>query len=1187
MAADPFIHLHLHTEYSLLDGAVRIDDLMKKAQRSKMPAVAMTDHGNVFGAIDFYLEAKAAGIKPIIGCEAYLTPPGIRMTERKGEVEGGQVNGLPGMKKRNSHLTLLASSNAGWSNLMKLVSKGHLDGMYYKPRVDKECLHEHREGIIALSGCIMGEINQFIQAGNLDAARRSIGEFIDIYGRDNFYLEMHDHGLEQQHLCNAQLMEFAKEFDLGLVAANDVHFLNRTDHEAHDVMICIGTNSLLLDENRMRYSPEVYFKTTQEMTALFKHAPEALRNTLAIAEKCNVEIKLDSKSSEKYPQFEAPDGSSREDYFRRVCFEGLEKRYGDRAHTDEELRHRLDYEVKVMTNMGFLSYFLITWDFVKWAKDNGVPVGPGRGSAAGSLVAYCLEITDLCPIRFGLIFERFLNPERVSPPDIDIDFCQTRRPQVIDYVRRKYGEKAVSHIVTFGTLGAKSVVRDVGRVMGLSFSEGDRLAKMIPNELNITLSDARKKNKELQAELTENEQSQQLWQYATYLEGLTRGTGIHAAGIVIGDRDLTDYVPVARGKEGEVVTQFAMTPLTELGMLKMDFLGLKTLTVIQDAVDLIHRVWPEYSIEEDREYKDRQTFDLLNRGETIGVFQLESGGMMNLCRQFDVNCIEDIIALIALYRPGPMDLIPDYIDRKKGRTKVQYLHKLLEEVSRETYGVLIYQEQVQRAANVLAGYSLGEADMLRRAMGKKKPEEMAKQRAIFVEGCSRVNSIPEKQANDIFDLLEKFAGYGFNKSHSAAYGLISYRTAYLKANYPVEFMAALLSNEINNTDKISVFVAECQRMGIPILAPDVNRSSLKFAPETISDGGKAIRFGLAGIKNVGEAAMAAAIAEREEKGTFSSLEDFAGRLDTKVVNRKILESLIKAGAFDWTGERRDTLFSRVDQVIAGSSAAHRDRASGQISLFDMDELMAVAAPSSVAPENQVVWSVEEYLQNEKELLGFYVTGHPLDKYKSALEKGKFKNIAEIDTLKPGATPYKFAGLISDAQVKYTRRDGKPFAVVLIEDYSGQAEIMIWSDTYAKKGSLIQKSHAVVLVAKIEADQRGENRKLNAQDLLPLQADEQPIYGSGLRLISGFRGGKAMEVVPEPAVVLELDCSRDQIEDLMTIREVVRRHPGRRPLHLRLRTKTGEEVILAADDRFSVADSFLEDSSLNGWLESSH
>ncbi len=1161
---------------------------MKKAARCKMPAVAMTDHGNIFGAIEFYKAAKEAEIKPIIGCEAYLTPPGTRMTDRKSKPIAVMGNNKV-KKKRNSHLTLLASSNTGYDNLMKLVSMAHLDGMYYKPRLDKEALAEYSEGIICLSGCINGEVNQRIQNEDIDGARQSIGEFIDIFGRERFFLEMHDHGYEAQTLCNKQLVQFSKEFDLGLVAANDVHFLNKKDHESHDAMICIGTGSLILDENRMRYSPEVYFKTTAEMTQLFKETPEAISNTYRIAEMCELDIHLDATSSAKYPQFDSPDGSPRESYFRKICFDGLRERYGDRADTDEELRKRLDYEIGVMEKMGFVSYFLITWDFVKWAKDNQVPVGPGRGSAAGSIVAYVLGITDICPLRFGLIFERFLNPERVSPPDIDIDFCQTRRPEVIEYVRRKYGDRAVSHIITFGTLGAKSVVRDVARVMALPYAEGDRVAKMIPTELNITLADARRKNPELREELEMNSSLAELWKYATFMEGLTRQSGVHAAGIVIGDRDLADYVPLARAREGEITTQYAMSPLTDLGMLKMDFLGLKTLTVIQDAVDLIHLHTPDFVVDVE-ELDDKLSFDLLNKGETTGVFQLESGGMMNLCRQFEVNRIEDIIALIALYRPGPMDLIPDFIDRKKGKKKVSYLHPLLEEASKETFGILIYQEQVQRAANLLAGYSLGEADVLRRAMGKKKLSEMIKQRAMFVEGCKRVNNIPEKQANDIFDLLEKFAGYGFNKSHSAAYGLISYQTAYLKANYPVEFMAALLSNEINNTDKISVFVAECQRMGLEILPPDVNNSSLKFGPENRGDK-KAIRFGLAAIKNVGGAAMAMAIEEREKNGPFASLEDFASRLDSKAVNRKILENLIKAGAFDFTMQRRDEMFSRVGQVVSGSSATQRDRASGQTSLFDMNELMSAASAPDLLEEDKVVWNQREYLTHEKELLGFYVTGHPLDEFRNQIEKADFEKLGDLQQMKPGGKLRRFAGLISASSVKYTKRESKPFAILSVEDFTGITEVMIWSEAYAKYNQLLVKGNAVILKAKVDEDSRTESNRLTAEDVSLLEPDpnhdatisdpigysptSNPVESNGAMSLQQEHHGKP--------VLLCLDAVRDTAAAFDTIRMAVKEYPGDRPLRLQVRRANGQRVTMEAGESFCVSDKFVEANGIGMWV----
>lgn len=1137
-----------------------------------MPAVAMTDHGNIFGAIDFYQKATRAGIKPIIGCEAYLTPPGVGMTERNPDPK----------KRRNSHLTLLAQNNKGWYNLTKLVTKAHLDGFYYKPRIDKELLAQHSEGLICLSGCLNGEINQMIQQEQLDAARKSLGEFTDIFGKENFFLEVHDHGMEQQHLCTSQMIEFSKEFDLGLVAANDVHFLDRKHHEAHDVMICIGTGSLQMDENRMRYSPEVYFKTSREMMALFKDVPGAISNTFAIADRCEVSMKLDPTSSEKYPQFDPPGELSREDYFRKLCLEGLRARYGDRADSDEELKTRLDYEIGIMEQMGFLSYFLITWDFIKWARDNGIPVGPGRGSAAGSLVAYVLWITDLCPMRFGLIFERFLNPERVSPPDIDVDFCQSRRGEVIEYVRQKYGDRAVSHIVTFGTLGAKSVVRDVARVMGLSYGDGDRLAKMIPNELNITLKDAKKKNPDLKEALDTEAASKTVWDYSMFLEGLTRGTGIHAAGIVIGDRDLSEYIALTRGKEDEVVTQYAMAPLTELGMLKMDFLGLKTLTVIQDAVDLIHKREPDFELDV-TELDDKAAFDLLNRGETIGVFQLESGGMMSLCRRFGVDRIEDIIALIALYRPGPMELIPDFIDRKKGKKKVEYLHPLLEAVSAETFGILIYQEQVQKAANVLAGFSLGDADLLRRAMGKKKVSEMQKQRKLFVAGCDRVNQIPEKKANDIFDLLEKFAGYGFNKSHSAAYGLISYQTAYLKANYPVEFMAALLSNEINNTEKISVFVAECKNMGLEIMAPDVNRSSLKFVPEwgegeSKNASAKAIRFGLAAVKNVGGAAMETAIGNRGKSGDFESLEDFATRLDSKTVNRKIMESLIKAGAFDFSGPRRDEMFSRLSQVIAASSAAAKDRASGQVSLFDMTEVAAAASMPSMEGEERVIWSEEEMLTQEKELLGFYVTGHPLDPYRATIEDGNFQQISEISDLKDKKT-HSFAGILDAVQVRYTKRAGKPFAILGLEDFSGHTDVMVWNEVYVKCNALFEKGKVLIVEAKVEMDDRTETKRLTSVNFKPLVATKT----NGANGASAHPAGSSETQVPAKAFMVHLSCERDTSEDLLYIKDVVSRFPGNCPLRLCMSRADGRHLLLSASAAYCVDGSDELKHELSVWM----
>src|SRR5438477_248681 len=962
MPRDSFVHLHLHTEYSLLDGAVRMKELMKKAVEFGMPAVAVTDHGNLFGAIEFYQEATRAGIKPIIGCEAYIAP---RSHKEKAN----------SMREAAYHFTLLAQSDTGYRNLIKLISTAHLDGFHYRPRIDKELLAQHSGGLIGLSGCLASEVNSAIQANKIDIAKQSAAEYRDILGAENFFMEMHDHGMEEQRQCNCVLPRIAKDLGVGLVAANDVHFLRRSDHDAHDVMLCIGTGKMVQDENRMRYKPELYFKSAEEMREIFRDFPEAIANTLKIAEGCNLEIEL---GKSKYPEYPVPEGISREAYLRDLCAKGLLERYGDRAKSDPQLQQRLDYELGVLEKTGFVSYILIVWDFIHFAKERCIPVGPGRGSAAGSLVAYVLGITDIDPLQYGLIFERFLNPDRISPPDIDVDFCEARRGEVLEYVRQKYGERRVAQIITFGRLKARSVVRDVARVMGLSVRDGDRIAKMIPNELNITLNSAVERNPELKRAVATEPQTKQLMEYATALEGLSRSAGVHAAGVVISDRDLSEYVPLCRDVKGnDIVSQYSMNPLNDLGLLKMDFLGLKTLTVIEDTVTLIRRNVPDFSLK-NLPLDDAAAFGLYNRGETIGLFQMESGGITSVPTQFDVRKLDDIIALIALYRPGPMELIGDYIKRKKGLTKIRYEHPLLEEICADTYGVMIYQEQVMAAASKLAGYSMGQADLLRRAMGKKDKEKMAKERANFIAGCAQTNNIGEKKANAIFDLLEKFAGYGFNKSHSAAYAVISYETAYLKANYPVEFMSGLLSNEINNTEKISVLVSECKRLGITILPPDVNRSGLKFVPETVAAvaglgegqgattavddrGYRAIRFGLAAIKNVGQGAMELAIHERENGGDFKSLEDFCGRLDSRVGNRKMLESLVKCGAFDFLQRERAELFVCIDDALASSAAAHRDRMAGQVSLFG-DEHEHVARKRSVSP-----WSDREKMSYEKEL----------------------------------------------------------------------------------------------------------------------------------------------------------------------------------------------------------------------------
>lgn len=1166
--SDSFVHLHLHTEYSLLDGAVRIPDLMKRAKALGMPAVAMTDHGNLFGAIEFYQEAKKAGIKPIIGCEVYLAPG--PMSERKD---------VPG-RKRSSHLTLLAADNDGYANLVKLVTKAHLDGVYSKPRIDKEALAQHARGLLCLSGCISGEINEFILSDREDEARKSIGEFCDIFGRDNFYLELHNHGMAAQHKCIVKLNAFAKEFGLKTVAANDVHFLNKEDHEAHDIMICIGTGANVHDEKRLHYSPEVYFKTSEQMRTLFEGMEEACDTTLEIAEKCNISLTLNPSSIEKYPQFTPPDGIPRNDYMQDLCLKGMVERYGnERALNDTMLHERLTYELGIINKMNFTSYFLIVWDFIKWARDHGIPVGPGRGSAAGSLVAYVLGITDLCPIRFGLIFERFLNPDRVSPPDVDIDFCQTRRPEVIEYVRQRYGDRSVSHIITFGTMGAKSVVRDVARVLGWSYGDADRLAKMIPTELNITLDKAVEKNPELKAALENESNVQQLWPYAKFLEGMTRNAGIHAAGIVIGDQPLDNFIPLTRGSDDEVVAQYAMGPLTYVGMLKMDFLGLKTLTVINDAVGFVNRRIPEFDINT-IPLDDRKTYEMLQRGETVAVFQMESGGMTSTCLQLAPDRIEEIIALIALYRPGPMDLIPEFIQRKKGEIAVEYLHPLLEDISKETYGVLIYQEQVQKAANLLAGYTLGAGDLLRRAMGKKDKAEMDSQRAIFVKGCREVNQIPEKKSNAIFDLLEKFAGYGFNKSHSAAYGIVTYRTAYLKANYPVEFMAAVLSYEVNSTDKIAGFVSECQRMGITILPPDVNRSMLKFSPDTIDDSPvpNAIRYGLSAVKNVGEAAVTAAIVEREKNGPFLSADDFANRVDSRLINKRLMESLIKVGAFDFTGESRSAIFAHIDKIIYDASNRQRDDKAGMVNLFGDDVLGATKnfIPAADAPPP---WTKEEIMAFEKELLGFFVSGHPLDNYRHVFESKHITRIADVQDIKEERASIRVAGLIQRFEIKFTKKDNRAFATFVLEDFSGSVEVLAWSESYEKYRELLIDGAVIGLKGRCEKDSRTDTVRLTVQEVKPLKPAKEPKEGdTKAKSRNGKTSGK-----PEPLVLL-LNSAKHTAQDLDTIYDLLSTHPGETPVELRVMTANGQEAVLTVADNLFVEANAEVKHALSAWMK---
>ncbi|MGA3171633.1 MAG: DNA polymerase III subunit alpha [Chthoniobacteraceae bacterium] len=1162
MSSDSFVHLHLHTEYSMLDGANRIPEIMRKAREFGMPAVAMTDHGNLFGAIEFYQEARKAGVKPIIGCEVYMAP-GKRLDKQAASARDAAY-----------HLTLLARDETGYRNLVKLVTIANVDGMYYKPRIDKEDLARHSAGLIGMSACLKGEINQGILNDQPQKAREALDSFVQILGRENFYLELHDHGIEAQQRCNAVLPGLAREFGVGLVAANDVHFLERAHHEAHDVMICIGTGSSVADERRMRYVPELYFKSPAEMRALFRDHLDAVENTLRIADQCDLKLEF---GKPKYPNYNPPDGFSQSQYIRSLCEEGMRRRFGAGPADSPEIRERLERELGVLEKQGFVNYFLIVWDFIHWAREHGIPVGPGRGSAAGSLVAYVIGITDIDPLHYKLLFERFLNPERVSPPDIDVDFCQNRRGEVIEYVRQKYGERAVAQIATFGTMGAKSVVRDVGRVMGLSYGDADRIAKMIPNELNITLAGEEKKNKDtgqvehipgaidknpdLKKAVESEPATHQLWEHALVLEGLKRNTGVHAAGIVISDRDLSEYVPLFRANDGSIVSQYAMGPLGDLGMLKMDFLGLKTLTVIRDAEELIRACQPDFNVDK-IPLDDAKVFDLLNRAEVVGLFQLD-GGMASWCKQFDFKSIDDIIALNALYRPGPMELIPDYIKRKKGQTKIKYAHPLLAQVCADTFGLMIYQEQVMAAARVLAGYTLGGADNLRRAMGKKDKKKMAEERDKFIAGCAALNKIDAKKANEIFDLLEKFAGYGFNKSHSVAYGWISYQTAFLKANYPVEFMAAVLSNEISNTDKISIFVGECKRMGIGILPSDVNRSGLKFTPEMAGDA-PGIRYGLAAIKNVGEAAMEAAIEERGRHGPFKSLEDFCARLDSRKVNKKVVESLVKCGAFDWTGIERAALAAEIDATLAASASSQRDKASGQAALFD-----AITAPTPTRRAAVAIppWRKGEKLAFEKELLGFYVTGHPLDEYRGELESGKYTPVNMLGDAEDRGT-VQVAGALIGIEKKFTKKDSRPFAVVRLEDLTGSVEVMVWPETFGKHGRHLELAKAVVITANV--DKREEAIRLSASEIRPLSSNGST---NGHGLSSGA------------PVLLRFQPGATE-HHLIKLRDVLTHHPGPRPVHVEFVNSQGTRLVMRLGAQFGVEVSPELQSRLSEWLVAS-
>jgi DNA polymerase-3 subunit alpha len=1114
-STDPkFVHLHVHTDYSLLDGCCRIDRLMERAAELGMGAMALTDHGNLYGAIEFYQQAKAKGIKPLIGCELYLVEGSRLERHGRSDDEGKSI----------FHLGLLARNLTGYQNLLKLVSDAHLRGFYYKPRTDLDTLARHAGGLIGFTGCLASLVPQHLLHDRYDEARQACGRFVEIFGKENYFVELQDHGIPEQKKIIPGLLRLAEEFGLNVICTNDVHYVRGSDAGPHDAMLCIQTGAKIEDEKRMRFSgQEFYLKSAAEMGRLFREVPESLPNTQLVADMCDLAIPF-PKGSERYPKYPLPPEvkTDRPGYLRELCLAGLARRYGFdyaaiAAHPvvnerldklrhlpagqkpqapdysglsrEEELVVRLEFELAIINVTGFVDYFLVVWDFIAWAKQHGVPVGPGRGSGAGCLVAYLLGITNLDPIRFKLLFERFLNPERVSPPDFDIDFCMRRRGEVIDYVRRKYGDQCVANIITYGTLGAKMVIRDISRVHNLPFAEADRLAKMVPDELNITLEDSITKSAELRDEVNRNPVAKRIIDQARVLEGMVRNTGKHAAGIIITDQPLDDFVPLTL-QEGDVTVQFDMNAVGKLGLLKMDFLGLKTLTVISDAVENVRRTAdPGFDIET-IPLDDPRTYTILNAGRTVGVFQLESPGMQNACKQVGVSNIDDINAICALYRPGPMAFIPDYARGKKDPSSVAYPHKLLEQSLQETYGIIVYQEQVMECAKLIAGYTLGGADMLRRAMGKKDAEAMAKERVKFVAGAKRVNNLDERKANEIFDLLNKFAAYGFNKSHSAAYALVSYQTAYLKANYPVQFMAAVLTAELGNAEKVSHFIAECEAMGITVLGPDINESRETFTPVVTAagaEGGK-IRFGLAGIKGVGELAAQQLIAEREKHGPFADFEDFARRIDGRAINKRVLEHLVKTGAFDFSGAPRKPLFDGIDAALAGAAAAARDRAAGQHSFLD---LLAEPAPPAPPPGPAAPalragpaadFAPAEKLAFEKELLGFYVSGHPMNAYAGLAEA---LDTFPVDALlqQPDRTEFRLCGISSNLTKKLSKKDNRPWVAFTLATRKASLPLNMFADAFASYGQNLAENALVLVQGTILVNQEGA--RINVKECYPL------------------------------------------------------------------------------------------------------
>ena len=1077
-----FAHLHVHTEFSLLDGSNKIKEYVSRVKELGMNSAAITDHGVMYGVIDFYREAKKQGINPILGCEVYVAPN----SRFDREITGGD--------DRYYHLVLLAENEEGYANLTKIVSKGFVEGYYYKPRVDKELLRKYHKGIIALSACLAGEVARFLTKGLYEEAKKTALEYQEIFGEGNFFLELQDHGIPEQGLVNQQLFKMSEETGIELVATNDIHYTYAEDAKPHDILLCIQTGKKLSDENRMRYDGgQYYVKSEEEMLRLFPYAKQALENTQKIADRCHVEIEF---GVTKLPKYDVPDGYTSWEYLQKLCYEGLEKRYGDPS---EELKDRLSYELETIHQMGYVDYFLIVWDFIKYAKDHGISVGPGRGSAAGSIVSYCLEITTIDPIRYQLLFERFLNPERVSMPDIDVDFCYERRQEVIDYVTRKYGKDCVAQIVTFGTLAARGVIRDVGRVMDLPYAYVDSISKMIPQELGITIDKALKMNPDLKKLYDTDETVTNLIDMAKRLEGLPRHCSMHAAGVVICQKPVDEYVPLSRAADGTITTQFIMTTLEELGLLKMDFLGLRTLTVIQNAVLLARRKQPELNINQ-IDYNDQKVLDYIGTGKTDGVFQLESAGMKGFMKELKPHNLEDVIAGISLYRPGPMDFIPQYIRGKNDSSSITYDCPQLEPILAPTYGCIVYQEQVMQIVRDLAGYSLGRSDLLRRAMSKKKAAVMEKERKIFiygdeetgVPGCIK-NGIDEQTANKIYDEMIDFAKYAFNKSHAAAYAVVSYQTAWLKYYFPVEYMAALMTSVIDNPSKVSEYIYACRQMNIKILPPDINKGEANFSV----DGGD-IRYGLAAIKSIGRPVIKAIVEDREELGLFQNLEDFITRLSAKnVLNKRTIENLIKAGALDTLGGTRKQFMSIYVQIVDHVTQEKKNSMVGQMTLFDLvsedqKEEFQIRMPDVGE------YSKETLLAFEKEVLGIYVSGHPLEAYEEKWKKSISATTADFQLdeetghtkVHDGAKEI-IGGMITEKTIKHTKTN-QMMAFITVEDLLGTVEVVVFPRDYEKNRDYLEADSKVFVRGRV-SEEDDKPSKLICEKIIPFEQTKKELW----------------------------------------------------------------------------------------------